>query len=282
VARKQFSEADLELLVSLASVAALRIRNAALAEEAAERRRLEEELALARRIQENLLPQTLPEFPGYELFGNNFPSRGVSGDYYMLSDRNDGRECVVVVADVVGKGMPASLLTASLEALAAGPIEVGGYPDDICAKVSRRLYKRTPPEKYATAFVAILDTHEHAVRYANAGHNPGLLIRADGSCRELKSTGMPVGLMDEAEYTEVTVPLEPGDLLAIYTDGIVEAFDPDGEQYELDRMRDVLVRERNRALGELAERLADDLAAFVRGVPYGDDRTLVFIRRTAG
>src|SRR4029077_11999702 len=141
------------------------------------------------------------ELAGYELHGGNTPSRGVSGEYFAVAPRRrrstaggDGgrRECIRMVADVSGKGMAASLLTASLQAFSAGPIEDGLPPDEICAKLSRLLYRRTPPEKYATAVVAALALDSGVLRYANAGHNPPLVVRAGGAVEELAATGVPI------------------------------------------------------------------------------------------
>lgn len=276
---RQFSEEDLELLVSLASVAALHIRNLALALEAAERRRLQEELALARRIQMALLPNRLPDVPGWELFGGNIPSRGVSGDYYEVVERDGGRECVLMVADVAGKGMAASLLTVSLQALSTGPIEDGLPPDEICARLSRLLYRRTPPEKYATAFLGILETATGRLRYTNAGHNPPLLLRADGTIEELGTTGIPLGLLPQAPYRAGETVLAPGDLLVLYTDGLVEANDPEGEEYGLDRLKAACRAACKEGCPDLAALLERDLESFARGVPFADDRTIVLARR---
>ncbi|HEX7184513.1 MAG TPA: SpoIIE family protein phosphatase, partial [Thermoanaerobaculia bacterium] len=278
---RQFADEDLELLVSLASVAALHVRNLALVLEAAERRRLEEELALARRIQVALLPAQLPSIEGWELHGGNVPSRGVSGDYYEVVERRDGRECVLMVADVSGKGMAASLLTVSLQALSTGPVEDGLPPDEICARLSRRLFRRTPPEKYATAFLGVLEPATGLLRYTNAGHNPPLVVRADGAVEELKPTGVPLGLLPVAPYRAGEVTLASGDLLALYTDGFVEACDPHGEEYGLERMKEVCRRHRDQGCAALAEALDQDLDSFTRGVPYADDRTIVLARRLA-
>lgn len=278
VAVRQFNEEDMDLLVSVASVAALYIRNLALAEESAERRLLAEELALARRIQLALLPQSLPELPGWDLHGGNTASRGVSGDYFAVVTRGE-RECVLMIADVSGKGMAASLLTASLEAFAAGPIEDGLPPEEICAKLSRLLYRRTPPEKYATAVVAALALDSGVLRYANAGHNPPLLVRAGGDVEELGATGVPIALLAGAGYEAAEARLAPGDLLVLYTDGIVEANDPAGEEYGTERLADLCRRHRQAACADLAAALEADLEAFARGVPFADDRTLVMARR---
>lgn len=276
---RQFSEEDLELLVSLAAVAALHLRNLALALEAAERRRLQEELALARRIQVALLPDRLPELLGWELYGGNIPSRGVSGDYYEVVRRCDGRECVLMVADVAGKGMAASLLTISLQALSIGPIEDGLPPDEICTRLSRLLYRRTPPEKYATAFLGILEPATGRLRYTNAGHNPPLVLRASGAAEELASTGVPLGLLPQASYGAGETVLGPEDLLVLYTDGLVEANDPEGNEYGLEHLAETCLRHRGGSCQALAQALTQDLEAFARGVPFADDRTLVLARR---
>src|SRR5688572_18974054 len=136
---RSFTEQDMEELVFLASAAAMRIRNIALAEDAAKRKVMEKELALARQIQMALLTAELPAVPGFELHASNISTRAVSGDFYQVVMRLDGRECVLFLADVAGKGISAALLTASVEALAAGPIEVGLPSDGICLRVSRRL-----------------------------------------------------------------------------------------------------------------------------------------------
>ena len=191
---RRFSEQDMELLAALGSVAALRLRNLSLAEEGARRRELEKEMALARQIQLTLLPEQLPEIPGYSLFAANDASRAVSGDFYEFQGREEGDEQVIVIADVSGKGMAASLLAASFDALLMGPIEVGNPTDHICSKVSRRLFKKSPPERYVTAFIAALDPGSGRLSYTNAGHNPGLLFRADGSVQRLEANGTPLGL----------------------------------------------------------------------------------------
>jgi serine phosphatase RsbU (regulator of sigma subunit)/pSer/pThr/pTyr-binding forkhead associated (FHA) protein len=280
LAVRQFQEEDLELLVGLAAVAALRIRNVALTEEAVERKRMEEELALARRIQVALLPSTIPDIPGYEIQGANIPSRGVSGDYYEVIERLDGRECVLLIADVSGKGVAASLLTASLEALAATPIEEGQPPDEIFIRLSRQLFRRTPPEKFATVFAAMLDIESGRIRYANAGHNPPLVVRAKtGTIERLGPTGPPIGLFPSSVYQAADVSLEPGDLLVLYTDGIVEAVNPEEEEYSIERLEKACLENGRRPLPEMMQALEADLAAFVGAVPYPDDRTVLLARR---
>jgi serine phosphatase RsbU (regulator of sigma subunit)/pSer/pThr/pTyr-binding forkhead associated (FHA) protein len=276
---RSFRDEDLELLVSLASVAALRIRNVRLVAEAMERQRLEQEVKLARQIQVALLPATLPPVPGYELYGGTLPSRGVSGDFYKFLLRADGSECAVFVADVSGKGVAASLLTASLEALSALPLEGSDPPEKICELVGTLLYRRTPPEKYATAFLGVLDPVQGRLRFTNAGHNPALLLRSSGAVEWLRSGGVPLGLLPGAKYTGGVVTMAPGDSLIVYTDGITEAMNPEEEEFGEDRLVGAATAHRSLPLREMAAAFERDLDAFARGVPYHDDRTLVIVRR---
>lgn len=280
--RRQFKDEDLELLTTLGSIAALRIRNVALAEEAAERRRMANELKLARQIQVALLPDRLPKVVGWEIFAATVPSRGVSGDFYEVVEREGGLECVLIVTDVSGKGIAASLLTASLEALLIEPIESGHPPDDICARVGRRLYQRTPPNKYATAIVGVLDPATGRLRYTNAGHNQALLVRGSGEVEMLGPTGTPLGLLPSSEYAAAEVQLALGDTLILYTDGITEAVNPQEEEYGIERLTELCREHRHQGLDELARTIESELDEFVQGVPYADDRTVVMARHVGG
>ena len=276
---RRFSEQDMELLVAFASVAALRIRNLSLAEEAARRRELEKELAIARHIQLALLPESLPDIPGYAVFATNDASRAVSGDFYEFQQRDESDEQIIVIADVSGKGIGASLLAASFDSLLMGPIEVNYPPDVICSRVSRRLYAKTPPERYVTAFLLALDPSSGRVSYTNAGHNAGLLVRADGAIQRLDATGMPIGLMPFAEYERAEVVLAPGDLIVLYTDGLTEAANPDDDEFGLERLEAVVRRHAAEPLVALAVAIETAIEVFADGTPFGDDRTLVMLRR---
>ena len=276
---RQFAEEDLELLASLASVAALHLRNLALVDEAAERRRLAQELELARRIQLALLPAEMPAVPGYELLAGNVPSRGVSGDLYTVDAHPETGVVTCLVCDVSGKGMAASLLGASLEAIATGPIEVGHPPDEICMRVSRRLFARTPPEKYATGFIAQLQPATHRLQWTNAGHNTALLVRHTGEVERLAASGPPLGLLAAAAYKAHATELGPGDLLIVYTDGITEAIDGDDEEFGLERLAALAAKHHAAPLIELRGEIEHALDEFVGGVPNADDRTMLFLRR---
>lgn len=275
-----FTPDELELLVCLASAAALRIRNVGLAEEAAERRWMAEEMARARSIQEGLLPSTLPAVEGWELCAVNRPSALVSGDFYGVLTRGEPTELAVLICDVGGKGMPASLVAASLEALCAGPLEAGLAPHDVFARVTSRLLRRTPPEKFATAFLGALDPVSGRLRFANAGHLPAIVIARDGNHRWLRAGGIPLGLLPSARYELGETALAPGDLLVLYTDGFTEALSPSGEEFGRDRVLDVCLRAAALPLPDIVAALEGEVTAFTVGAPVSDDRTLVLLRRS--
>ncbi|MGH9379250.1 MAG: SpoIIE family protein phosphatase [Thermoanaerobaculia bacterium] len=278
---RTFDEEDMELLASLAGAAALRVRNVALAAAAVERERLEAELKLARRLQESILPKEIPLVAGYELYGGNIPSRVVSGDYYQVTLRRDGGEIVLGLADVCGKGMGASLIAATLEAVWSLVIAEGCGPAEVFTRANQFLYRRTPPDKFATAFLAVVDVESGVLRCVNGAHNPPLLVRASGEYEELPATGFALAMIQDSEYEETEIALAPGDLLICYTDGIVEAANPADEQFGEDRLVEVCLAGAGGGLEALEASLQRAMAEFTQGVPYADDRTLVLLRRSA-
>jgi len=276
-----FSEDDLHTLVSVAAVASLKIRNAKLVEASAQRRVYHRELALARKIQVSLLPRSLPCPLGYEIEGRNLPSHGVSGDFYQVTRRALDGQIVLMVADVSGKGIAASLLVSSLEALAAGPVEDGLPPDEICAKLSRLLYARTSRERYATLFLAVLQPETGQLTYANAGHPAAILVRHDQACEALANTGVPIGIFKEAKYEAKQTLIGPGETLVIFTDGLIEARNQDGEEYGQERLRRLCQQYAGGALEDLVGAIDTEWEAFAQDALARDDRTMVLLRRHA-
>ncbi len=274
-----FREQDMELLVVIASAMGLRMRNLALAEEAVERERFERDVALARRIQVNFLPAEMPHTPGVELYGGNIPSRGVSGDYYQVVERKDHGDVAVIIADVSGKGIAASLLTGYVDALCLAYLGEGHPPAEVFARVSPQMNVKTPPESFATAFLGLYTPDTGHLDFASAGHDPVAIIRTSGEVEWLMPTGMPLGLMPDATYTASEAELEPGDTMVFYTDGITEAANPDEEEFGRERLGGCCVEHRELPVDEMAEAIHKTVDEFVRGVPYHDDRTLVILRR---
>ena len=278
--RQRFNEEQLDLFVELTAEAGLELRKIMLAEEAEQTRLLEQELALARRIQLGILRE-LPSFEGYSFLSRNVPSRGVSGDFYTLTVRAGGDECVLIVGDVSGKGFAAALVTASVEALSAVMIEAGYPPHEICTKLSHQLFERTLPSGFVTAIVAALDRQSGRLVYTNAGQNAALLARPDGSLEELRSVGLPLALMRGGAYESREVMLEAGATLLLYTDGITEAANRENEEYGLDRLRACFVRHHQASLLDIVHGIEADLDHFVHDVPYADDRTVLLVRRSS-
>jgi len=280
LANRIFCENDMELLTVVASATGLRLRNLALAEEAAERRRFEREVAIARRIQVALLPAENPEVAGLEIHGDNTPSRGVSGDYYQVIDRPDEEEVAVIIADVSGKGIGASLLTSYVDALFNAYLGENLEPAEIFNRVSPQMNAKTPVESFVTAFLGIFSIETGVLRYASAGHDPTIVVRSGGDVDLLSSTGMPLGLMPDAEYTAAEATLDAGDFLVMYTDGITEAANPEEEEFGRERLIEVCRERRAQSPKDLAASIDIAVDAFVDGVPYHDDRTLVIVRRS--
>jgi sigma-B regulation protein RsbU (phosphoserine phosphatase) len=277
--RRQFKEDDLELLASLASVASLRIRNLGLVHEAEERRRLEEEIRLARQIQLALLPREMPEIPGFEILGRNLPSRTVSGDFFEIVERKDGAEYALLLADVSGKGVAAALLTASVEALVATPIEDGLPPEEIFTRVSRNLHRRTSAAKYATAWLGILERESGRLGWTNAGHMPALIIRSDGRTERLEPDGFPIGMIPGATYERQETFLEAGDTLLVYSDGITEAENAQGEEYGIDRLEVTCRALCGQSTKTVSAAIERDLDEFTGGALPADDRTVLLLHR---
>lgn len=276
---RQFSEEDLELLVTLASIAALRIHNLALAREAAERHRLERELTLARSIQIALIPERLPEIDGYLLYGETIPSRGVSGDYYQVVTRSMGDELVITLADVSGKGISAAILTGYLEAVASTYIEGGLDPGEVLRRVSPKLHARTPANHFATMFLGVLDPAANTLRYASAGHAPACLVRAAGDVEWLSATGLPLGLLADADFVVRSTTLDVDDTLVIYSDGYTEAERRDGEEWGQDALAKTCLAHSGLAPEALAAAVDRALEEYAEGTPFHDDRTIVVARR---
>lgn len=276
--RKSFMEEDLRLLTSLANTAAVKIQNLRLRESNIARERFEREMSLAWDIQRRLLPEREPELPHTSILGRTVPSRRVSGDYYDYFLRPDG-SLDVVVADVCGKGMGASILAASVQSAYQAWAGENIPPALLCSRLNDLVFRRTSPEKFITMITVLYDPATGSAVWANAGHNAGLLVRAGGDCDRLGAHGPPLGLFPGRTYGSGSVRLEPGDLLVLYTDGITEASNPEDVEFGSDRLLEVVSASRAKPVQQIEVDVLAALAQFVKGVPYADDRTFVLLRR---
>ena len=274
-----FLPGDRRTLGLFANQAAIALENARLHLRALEQERLEREMHLAAEIQRQILPKGAPQVAGFQLAGWNRPARQVGGDYYDMFPMLDGR-MGLVVGDVSGKGIPAALMVSTLHSALRLLLDQTGIGPPLLEKLNRHILESSMPNKFITMFLAELDLETGHLLYVNAGHNPGLLLRADGRVEELGSSGMPLGLLPGSRYQARETTVDRGDLLCLYSDGITEAESPDEEEYGTERLCDVLRSQSSApAIQEVLDTIRESVEAFTRGQPQGDDQTLLVVRR---
>lgn len=244
--------------------------------QAEERQRYEQELQVARLIQQTLLPKTLPSMDGWEVDAYYRPAREVGGDFYDFIERPDGT-LVVIEGDVTDKGVPAALVMATCRSILRSVAVEETSPARMLARTNDALVEDIPPNMFVTCLVAVLDSASGSFRFANAGHNLPYLRTSDG-VRELRATGMPLGLMPGLDYEEASATVGMDETMLICSDGIVEAQDEDREMFGFDRVMGLLGAQRT---GRLIDRLVDEMDEFSNGDP-GDDVTLVVLKRLPG
>ena len=280
-----FSQSDFVVFKSIAEQSAFALYNAIIYSEANEKKRLDHDLEIARDIQRILLPSEAPSINGFEISGLNVPARQVSGDYFDYIKVDDER-LGVAIADVSGKGVPASLIMAICRSVLRSQAAQNPSPSDVLQKVNRQLYPDIKEDMFISMAYLILDhAHNGAVTLSRAGHDAPLLYkRASQTVTPLKPPGMVVGIDSGSVFdrltTDVAVPLERDDCLLLYTDGVTEALDSDGAEFGIERtMQSVRASAENGAQA-IITRLIDDLRNFVGSTPQNDDITLIAIRKT--
>ena len=243
-------------------------------------RRAARELEIAKQVQARLFPQRLPAVPSLDYAGLCIQARSVGGDYYDFLDLGSGR-LALVLADIAGKGIAASLLMANLQANLRSQCAVAADdPQRFLESVNHLLFENTADHAYATLFFADFDSGTGYFHYANCGHLPGLVMRASGAVERLEATCTVVGLFDHLPCAVAGNRLDPGDILALYTDGITESFDADEEDFGEARLIDALARHRSLPACELAHAIVNEVLQFSSGVQF-DDVTLILAKRTA-
>jgi phosphoserine phosphatase RsbU/P len=277
---REFTKDDLSLLTVMANVAAIRIENARLAEVEEADRMIRRDLSQAADIQQGTLPHHAPKIAGVDLAGFNAACRTVGGDYYDFFPYSDGR-VGLALGDVSGKGMPASLMMMALHArvhvLAEDPGDLGGF----MVRLNKATCASCPSNRFITFFFCLLDPASGLVRFANAGHNPPILMRASGAFQMLEGGGPVLGILPIAPYTEMTVQMEPGDMLVLYSDGVTEANNPGYDEFGEERLVEVLRQHRRERAEEIVEAVMKGLNEFASGAAQADDITLVVAKRLA-
>jgi sigma-B regulation protein RsbU (phosphoserine phosphatase) len=272
-----YSDDDLQVLMLLASQVAIIIEKVMLHEQLIEKKRLEGQLEVARQVQLELLPARDPELEGYDISAYNYPTEEVSGDYYdwvKIFDDQIG----LVIADVSGKGVPAALLMAFLRASLRAATHIGYSPHVSMAKVNYLLWESIERNQFVTAFYGILDATNKTLSYTNAGHNPPLLLDKDGNAKFIDKGSLPLGMFKDTRYHEYYLTTEPGDVLVLYTDGVTEAQNSQGEEFGRTRLAEAARANQQLSARDLIIAVNNEVLEWTEGRGSTDDATFFVIK----
>jgi len=274
---EDFTPEDQRLLSIIAIQSAQTIENARLYEEERKLLALEEDLKVAHHIQQALLPKENPTIKGMEIFGLSLPAKQVGGDAYDFIQIDDCH-LGIAIADVSGKGTPAALLMANLQASLRGQALLNRSVKDTVTKVNYMLARSMDAGKFITLFYGILNIKSKTFTYTNAGHNFPFLLDKEGNLKTLEKGGIVLGMFDDFIYEEETVRLNPGDLLLLYTDGITEATNEKDEMFEEERLLKLLKDNQEISTKNLSQQIVDSVLSFQGTLPQSDDITLVLVK----
>jgi len=273
-----YEPGDIELLTALSNLAFVSIQNSYLVEEQIEKERLEQEMRLAREIQEGLQPRDLPRADNLEFAAVALASRHVAGDYFDVLSLDEYR-LLFVIADVTGKGLPASLLMSNLQACIHVMAPMAIPLETAVAHANRVICGNTAYDKFITCFAGIYDARTRVFQYVNAGHNPPTMVRASGEIELLETGGLLLGVMQGMPYERGEVTFASGDVLAMFTDGVTEAMSPEGEEYEEKRLEPLLQEQRHDSAEAILETVKEALRVFTHdAITKSDDLTMIVLK----
>ncbi len=273
----EYTSGDIEFIYSVGGLAIISLENRRLFKEALEKQKMEEELEIARDIQRNLLPKNLPIFTNFEIAAVNVSSKQVGGDYYDVIQL-DENHCCVAIADVSGKGVPASLLMANIQAFLKVICKQGMNIDEATAMINDLITDNTSDGKFITFFWGILDNNEKTFEYTNAGHNPPLLIR-DGKISKFEKGGIILGVMKTMmPYLKEKVQLKKDDVLILFTDGISEAMNRNGEEFSDERLEHQTLKLAEKSADDILSSIQTEVQNFTAGAAQSDDITIMVIK----
>lgn len=270
-----FEPNELRLLSQFATQVGIALENARLHKEALRKQAMERELELAATIQRDILPKAIPQIPGIELSALARPARQVGGDYHAFVEHENG--VTIVVADVSGKSMPAALLVSALHAAVQLLFAEGRELGAIATELNKHIHRWSAENKFITLIMASIDREAETIEYVNAGHNPCYVL-TEGNIELLRSHGLPIGILAQSKYMTQTRSFPTGSAVILYSDGITEAEDESGEEFENPRFEEVLTANMNASAAELRDKIAAAVDAFVGSAPQKDDQTLVVAR----
>lgn len=273
-----YSQSDLEFIFSLANLAFVSLENARLFNEELEKKKMENELLIAREIQQGLLPRTLPTIEGFEIAAENISSKQIGGDYYDVIPTDNGK-FIVTIADVSGKGTPASLLMANVQATVHALVPFQLALSTATARINDLIYRNTSSDKFITFFWGSLDSHTKKFQYVNAGHNPPFVLRRDGTIERLTEGGLILGIMKTVmSYQEGSVQLHSGDSVILFTDGVSEAMDTNGIDYTEERLENFVSTLNGKTASVMLSDIKHEIQRHSSGAAQSDDITLVVFK----
>jgi serine phosphatase RsbU (regulator of sigma subunit) len=275
---REFTKDDLNLLTVMANIAAVRIENARLAEVEQAERIMARDLSQAAEIQGGMLPARAPDVPGADLAGFNMACRTVGGDYYDFFKFPDGR-VALTLGDVSGKGMPASLMMMALHARVQVLAEDPGDLAHFMTRINKATCATCPSNRFITFFFSVFNAATGELAYANAGHNPPILVRANGDAEMLEGGGPVLGILSIAPYSEMHAHLDHGDMLVLYSDGVTEANNSAYEEFDEERFIEVLKANRTKPATQIVQEVIKAVTEFAAGAPQADDITVLVAKR---
>jgi sigma-B regulation protein RsbU (phosphoserine phosphatase) len=284
--REDFNIEECGMLMSIASQVAVAAENLQLLEENIEKQRLEKELGMARRVQQGLLPGKIPDTPGLEIAARSKFCLEVAGDYYDVINIDD-RRTVLAIGDVSGKGAAAALLMSNIQASFRIAVGIGSRTSDpvtglniadVVSRINDLIHRNTPPDQFITFFVGVYEPENRTFSYVNAGHNPPMLLRANGRLELMDKGGLLLGAMSDMPYEQGSLGLEKNDLIFLYTDGVSEAENAGDEMFGEERIKTILQENRNLPPTEILSKLEDEVQDFIGDVPLSDDFTTLVAR----
>lgn len=276
-----FTTRDERLLVALASQASISIENARLYQQELAQQVLERELTTAHNIQASFLPDTIPDPAGWDIAATWQPIHSVAGDFYDFYNLERGR-FAVVIADVSGKGIPASLFMALVVTVLRFGMNMGLRPGEVMRRANELIIADQRSRMFATVFISYLDPNTGKLRVASAGHNPPILYRAaEGTCQYIHVPGVALGVFAAATFEEHTLQMEPGDALLLYTDGISEVINGEEEEFGEERIEDLLIQNLDRPARAIADEILSSVIDFAGDAHLFDDATFIVIKRNA-
>jgi sigma-B regulation protein RsbU (phosphoserine phosphatase) len=273
-----YDEEDLKLLTMFASLAATAIDHTLLYQKVIKQRDAERELDLARKVVDGLLPRVFPMIEGFDIHGTTIPVREVGGDYFDFIDSVTDR-LAVLVADVSGKGLAAALIMVTFRAYIQATLINEFAMRVVMARVNKLIFKTTDGERFITTFYGLIDPENKRLLYINAGHNPPLLLREDGSSQLLEHSGLPLGIFEDSRYSESVIDFHPGDVLLMYTDGVTEACSECDEPFGVKRLEKIVRQASQLSAKEICDAVCDavrDYASNIGGPE--DDLTVAVIK----